>query len=126
MSGRSTLSGKTMEQLRAEYEHAVQTIAQKVLAMRKGGSAPEAVARLAHAERQRIALTYKDLTPEPLRSQILQRTISVYGQTAGPTTEYLRKQGKSWEQIADGAARPGRDTALLVLRNAGRPDDRSS
>lgn len=97
-----------MQKLRAEYEQAVRAIAHKVLEMRGGGTDAESVARFAHAERQRIALAYKDLTPEPLRSRIRQRTIAVYGQAAGPSIEHLRQQGKSWEQIADGAARPGR------------------
>lgn len=38
--------------------------------MRQSGIDPETVARWAHAERQGLALVYKDLTPEPLRSQI--------------------------------------------------------
>lgn len=96
-----------MKNLRAEYEQAVRAIAHKVLAMRGGGTDAESIARFAHAERQRIALTYKDLTPEPLRSRIRGRTIGVYGQAVGPSIEYLRQAGKSWEQIADSASRPG-------------------
>jgi hypothetical protein len=86
-----------MENLRAEYEQAVQAIAHKVLAMRQSGTDPETVARWAHAERQGFALAYKDLTPEPLRSQIRERTIATYGQAAGPSIDY-----------ADSAARPSR------------------
>lgn len=98
-----------MKNLRDEYEQAVRAIAHEVLVMRGAGTDAESIARFAHAERQRIALTYKDLTPEPLRSRIRERTIAVYGQAAGPSIEYLRQRGKSWEQIADGAARPGRN-----------------
>jgi hypothetical protein len=76
--------------------------------MHESGMDSETVARAAHAERQRIALAYKDLTPEPFRSRIRDRKITVYGQATGPSIDYLRQQGKSWEQIADGAARPGR------------------
>jgi hypothetical protein len=101
-----------MENLRAEYEQAVRAIAQEVIAMRQGGMDLETVARWAHAERQGLALAYKNLTPEPLRSQIRERTIATYGQVAGPSIDYLRQQGKSWEQIADSAARPGRNIAL--------------
>jgi hypothetical protein len=98
-----------MKRLRAEYEQAVRAIAHEVLVMRGGGTDAESIARFAHAERQRIALAYKDLTPEPLRSRIRERTIAVYGQAAGPSIEYLRQRGRSWEQIADGASRPGRN-----------------
>lgn len=104
---RPNLLGNSMENLRAEYEQAVRAIAHWVLALREGGTDAETVARFAHADRQRIALAYKDLTPEPLRSHIRERTIAVYGEAAGPSIEYLRQQGKSWEQIADGASRPG-------------------
>lgn len=97
-----------MEKLRAEYERAVEAITHKVLAMRQSGIDKEAVARWAHAERQGLAQAYKDLTPEPLRSRIRERTIATYGQAAGPSIDYLRQQGKSWDQIADSAARPGR------------------
>jgi hypothetical protein len=105
---RPNLAGNSMEKLRPEYEQAVRAVAHKVFAMRGGGTDAESVARFAHAERQRIALAYKGLTPEPLRARIRERTIAVYGQATGPSIEYLRQQGKSWEQIADGASRPGR------------------
>lgn len=113
-SGLTDLSLKAMENLRAEYEHAVQAIAHRVLAMRRGGTDPETIARWAHAERQGLALAYKDLTPEPLRSQIRERTIAKYGQVAGPSIDRLRQQGKSWDQIADSAARPGRSSFITT------------
>jgi hypothetical protein len=98
--------------LRAEYERAVRNVARQVSAMRENERDVEIVARSAHAARQRIALAYKGLTPEPLRSRIRERTIATYGQASGPSIDYLREQGKSWEEIADGAARPGRGIAL--------------
>lgn len=80
--------------------------------MRQAGTDLETVARWAHAERQAIALAYKEQTPEPLRSQIRKRTIDTYGQVTGPSIDYLLGQGKSWEQIADSAAKPGGSFAL--------------
>lgn len=96
-----------IQDLRVEYEQAVQAIAHETSVMRQARMAPESIARWAHAERQRIAEAYKSLTPEPLRSKLLKRTSDTYGQTSGPSIEYLRGKGKSWEQIADSAARPG-------------------
>ncbi len=35
------------------------------------------------------------------------RTVAVYGDPLGPTIEFLREQGKSWDEIIDGATRHG-------------------
>jgi len=75
--------------------------------MRGDGVSSEAIARAVHAERRRLAATFKELTPEPLRSRIYARTRAVYGDSLGPTIESLREQNKSWDDIIDGATRPG-------------------
>jgi hypothetical protein len=68
---------------------------------------PEAIARAIHAERRALSTRYKSLTPEPTRTRIHNRTVAVYGDPLGPTIEYLRAQGRSWDQIIAGAIRPG-------------------
>ncbi|GAB3505077.1 hypothetical protein GCM10027521_60590 [Amycolatopsis cihanbeyliensis] len=52
-------------------------------------------------------MKYKDLTPEPLRSQIYTRNLEKYGDELGPTVEYLRSRGKSWDEIIASASRTG-------------------
>lgn len=98
--------------LRDRYETDVRALAERAAAMRRDGVPAEAVARAVHAERRRLAVAYKALTPEPYRSRILERTIRVYGNPHGPTIAFLRAQGKSWEAIIAGATRPGPPVGL--------------
>lgn len=76
--------------------------------MQRNGACAEAIARAMHAERIRLASSFKEQTPEPYRTRIHERTARVYGNASGPTIEFLRTAGKSWEAIAEGAMRPGR------------------
>lgn len=47
------------------------------------------------------------LTNPELLAQICERNLQRYGDKLGPTIEWLRERGKSWEQIIDSAIRPG-------------------
>ena len=38
---------------------------------------------------------------------IRKRNLEKYGDEFGPTVEWLRKQGKTWEEIIESATRPG-------------------
>lgn len=96
-----------MAELRKEYEHAVRKLAVQLVELRNAGADAEAVARIIHAERRRLSLTFKARTPEPWRSELTARTVAVYGNLRGPSIDYLRAQGRSWEEIAESAARPG-------------------
>ncbi|WP_404955685.1 hypothetical protein [Streptomyces sp. 147326] len=49
----------------------------------------------------------KDITPEPLRSQIYERNLQKYGDKLGPTIDWLGARGKTWEQIIESATRTG-------------------
>ncbi len=93
--------------LRDDYELAVRALANKADALRGQGASPETIARALHADRLALAVGFKHRTPEPLRTQIYARTEAKYGNPSGPTIESLIAQGKSWEQIIDGATRPG-------------------
>lgn len=96
-----------MTDLRSAYERKVQTLADMAADMRRRGVDAELVARAVHAERLEIAKAFKDLTPEPLRSKIQARTVARYGNPAGPSIDFLRAAGKSWDEIIDSASRPG-------------------
>ncbi|TCR65522.1 cell wall-binding protein [Bosea sp. BK604] len=96
-----------MEDLRERYERAVLALRDRAAEMHRSGASAETVARALHEERRRLAGIFKEMTPEPLRSRIIERTIRVYGDALGPTIDFLRARGKTWEEIADGATRPG-------------------
>ncbi|WP_246670232.1 cell wall-binding protein [Bradyrhizobium stylosanthis] len=85
----------------------MQTLAEMATDMRRRGLEAETIARAVHAERLTIAKAFKDLTPEPLRTRIRARTIAQYGNPAGPSIDFLRAVGKSWDDIIDSASRPG-------------------
>ena len=98
---------KTIDVLRSYYEDAVLGLRGRVTAMRDEGASSQVIARAVHAERRRLAAAFKELTAEPLRSWIYDRTVAVYGDPIGPTIETLRAQGKSWDDIIESATRPG-------------------
>jgi len=93
--------------LRSRYEVAVVELRVRVAALREEGRSSEMIARAVHAERRQLAAVFKELTPEPLRSRILRRTLAIYDDSIGPTIENLRARGKSWDDIIDSATRPG-------------------
>ncbi len=93
--------------LRSRYEKAVRALHERAAEMRRDGTSVEAIARAVHAERRRLAARFKELTPEPYRTRIYERTVEVYGSEYGPSIEFLRAKGKSWEAIIESATRPG-------------------
>jgi hypothetical protein len=93
--------------LRSSYERAVRDLRERAAEMQRDGASTESIARAMHAERRRLAALFKAQTPEPYRTQIYERTVKVYGNEFGPSIEYLRAHGKSWEEIIEGATRPG-------------------
>jgi hypothetical protein len=66
--------------------------------------------------RREIGEQFKDLTAEPLRTQIFERNLERYGDPLGPSIEWLRTQGKSWDDIIESALRTGgRRLGVLML-----------
>jgi hypothetical protein len=98
----------TRAPLRLQYEAQVMALHDLADAMRLDGATPEAIARAMHAARRQLCQVFKDRTPEPQRTRIFERTHAVYGDPFGPGVEFLRLQGRTWEQIIESAARPGR------------------
>jgi hypothetical protein len=93
---------------RQEYESLVMSLKSMSVQMRESDEDVEMIARTLHSARRSLAIQYKELTEEPLRSQLYKRSFEMYGDGTGPTIEYLRAKGKSWDQIIDSACRPGR------------------
>ncbi len=96
-----------MSSLRQRYEQEVRTLAERRARLAEEGRTPEEIGRTLHRERRELALRYKQQTPLPLRIRIYQRNIDLYGDPLGPSIAWLRSRGKTWEQIAESASRPG-------------------
>ena len=90
--------------------------------MRLAGCDVEQIARHVHAQRRSLAQAHKAQTPEPVRTAIIQRTLATYGDATGPSIEFLRNTGKSWEDIIDGATRTGN----VAFLNCSKPTSSGS
>jgi uncharacterized protein RhaS with RHS repeats len=98
---------------RAAYRYEVRHLGKQAEALRKAGKSPEEIARTLHAARRELGVKYKNLTPSDLRQRIYQRNLERYGDELGPSVDWLRQQGRTWEQIIRSAARTGgRDLGL--------------
>lgn len=93
--------------LRQAYIDEVEGLTAKQSFMIKAGRSPEEIARALHADRRALGVKYKNLTPPDKLEEIYERNVGKYGDKLGPTIEYLRAQGKSWDQIAASSARTG-------------------
>ncbi len=93
--------------LRRQYVEEVQFLAGKAETMRLAGSSREEIARTLHADRRALGVKYKNLTPPKELAEIYARNEKKYGDKLGPTVEWLRERGKSWEDIINSAARTG-------------------
>jgi hypothetical protein len=93
--------------LRQAYVKEVKVLEDVALNMRAAGASPEQVARQLHQMRRDLGVQYKNLTPEPQLEAIYARNIEKYGDKLGPTVDWLRAKGKSWEQIIESASRSG-------------------
>jgi hypothetical protein len=89
------------------YMEEVEALTDRVTEMRRAGADDEQIARELHAERRALGIKYKNLTPEAKRQTIYQRNESKYGDRLGPTIDWLRGRGKTWEQIIESATRTG-------------------
>lgn len=93
--------------LRQEYINAVEGLSEKRALLLQEGRSVEEVARILHADRRALGVQYKDLTPPDMLKKIYQRNIERYGDPLGPSIDWLRERGKTWEQIAESATRSG-------------------
>ncbi|NHA06446.1 RHS repeat-associated core domain-containing protein [Mucilaginibacter sp. HC2] len=93
--------------LRASYVAEVRGLSKVVDEMRIGGSSSEEIARTVSQMRREIGEKYKAMTPRDELEKIFERNLNKYGDKWGPTIDYLRKQGKSWEDIIESALRTG-------------------
>ena len=101
---------KEIPALRQQYISAVESLAGKVPGMREAGMSSEQIARALSAERRALGEQFKALTPPGKLAEIYERNLEIYGDKLGPTVEWFRDRGVTWEQIIEKASRPrGKD-----------------
>lgn len=93
--------------LRASYVQEVNSLASLKVGLKNEGVSEEVIARKLHDLRRALGVKYKNLTPPENRENIYTRNLLVYGDKLGPTVEWLREHGSSWDEISESATRTG-------------------
>lgn len=93
--------------LRQAYVDEINALKPQADALRAAGKDPEQIARTLHEQRRNIGERYKDLTPPDKLAEIYERNLSRYQDKLGPTIDWLRAKGKTWDQIIESATRTG-------------------
>lgn len=104
---------RPLANLRLEYEQASRDLLTEAKKMQAAGVSDEQVARWAVDRRNQLKDEYRGLTPPEKVPEMEARNIEKYQNPLGPTVEQLRAKNKSWQQIIEGAARPGGDDVDL-------------
>jgi hypothetical protein len=104
---RPRLAPEVLPPLREAYIREVEALKATAEQMRAAGKTPEEIARTLHQMRRNIGIKYKELTPPEMLEQIYQRNLEKYGDKLGPTIDYFRSRGKTWEEIIESACRTG-------------------
>ena len=60
-----------------------------------------------HQMRRDLGESFKNQTPPGKLDEIYSRNLQKYGDKLGPSVDWLRAHGKSWDQIIESASRPG-------------------
>jgi hypothetical protein len=94
--------------IRDEYESTVVELAPLAEAMLASGASEENVARWAVERRNMLKAKFRRLSPPHIRRRIETRTTALYGNSIGPSADFLAARGKSWQDIIRSACRPGR------------------
>ncbi|MBN1254276.1 MAG: VCBS repeat-containing protein [Deltaproteobacteria bacterium] len=93
--------------LRKSYIAEVEALKEQLLTMEVAGIPRENIAKLLHAQRRALGVKYKNLTPPKKLEEIYQRNLRKYGDQLGPSIEWLRAKGKTWNQIIESATETG-------------------
>jgi RHS repeat-associated protein len=100
-------AAKELPALRQAYVEAVSELKSAADSLKAAGADTEALARALHAERRAIGEEFKAMTPADKLAEIYARNVQKYGDKLGPTIDWLRSKGKSWDQIIESATRTG-------------------
>jgi RHS repeat-associated protein len=100
-------AAKSIPPLRQQYINEVRALEDVGLNARAAGQTTEDTARMLQQMRRDLGVKYKDMTPADELARITARNVEIYGDPLGPTVDWFRANGKTWEQIIESAARPG-------------------
>jgi len=96
--------------LRQRYEAEVSALADERARLQTAGWELERIARYLHRRRRRIGLRYRLRTPifgQQGQIAIYRRNLRVYGDALGPSIDWLRQRGRTWDEICQSASRSG-------------------
>ncbi|MEM1026511.1 MAG: LamG-like jellyroll fold domain-containing protein [Planctomycetota bacterium] len=97
-----------LKHIRSSYVREVEGLADLGYSARAAGSTGEATARLLNAERNALKVKYRAKTPASLVKEMEARNLRKYGDPLGPSIDYFRSKGRSWESIIDSASKPAK------------------
>lgn len=99
--------------LRASYVREVNALKGVAEGLSKQGYSPQQVASVVHGMRRTIGQKYKYITPLLQRQMIYIRNRAPrwmggkgYDSIYGPSINWLRRSGKSWDDISQSASKP--------------------
>jgi len=95
--------------VRKAYVNKVRDLNNLEQALKAEGKNAEEIARILHQARRDLGVQFKDMTSPEMLEQIYKRNMNKYGDKLGPTIDYLRSKGKTWEQIIESAKTPGQE-----------------
>lgn len=93
--------------LRQAYVSDVQQLEGLGASARAAGQSPQDTARMLVDMRNQLKVEYRSLSPVDEVKVFEKRNMLKYEDPLGPSADQLRAAGKAWEQIIEGAARPG-------------------
>ncbi len=102
-----SFGSKNISLIRSAYVKNVNGLAALGKTLLKKGVSKEMTARILHAQRRYLGKVFKDATPPDMLKKIFDRNLRKYGDKWGPSIEFLRKQGKTWEEIIESSSRAG-------------------
>lgn len=116
------LAQQDLEALRQVYEAGTKAIKAEADIMLSKGVPVDQVADWANRARNQLKATIRDEGPRIVKRVAEARNAVKYGDTVGPSAEQLRQQGRTNEQIIEGAGRANPNVARWAgrLRIAGR------
>lgn len=100
-------SANFLPPLRQSYINEVGHLRVTAESMRSSGYIRESIARTVHQMRRDLGVKYKELTPPPKIDEIYERNFKLYHDKLAPSIEWLRENGKKWDQIIESACRAG-------------------
>jgi RHS repeat-associated protein len=118
-SSRTVDAGKTVL-IRVQYQNRVRELSRLAKELRSSGKSSEEIAKILNTKRRALGRLFKNATDATTRQNAYARNLSRYGDKYGPTWQYLRSQGKSWDDIIESAARPNSSFQELVKIFFGR------